>query len=170
MKFTVRHVFDTDQDTYWERVFFDPEYNRRLYLEALGFKSFELLEMQGGPGELRTRKIRIEPKSDAPPVVQKLVGGSLTYIEEGRWDPSSRIWTYKIATSKLADKLHIGGTFWVEPRGDKKIERFCEVQLEVRIFGVGSIVEGFIEKTTRENYEEAARFTSAYIRERGLSG
>ena len=63
----------------------------------------------------------------------------------------------------------IGGTFWVEPRGDKKIERICECEVQVKIFGVGGVVESFIEKTTRESYEKTAAFTNRWLAEKGYS-
>lgn len=169
-KFTLRNVFETDEETFWNRIFFDPEYNQRLYLDALKFKGFDLLEITGEPGGARTRKIRTEPRSEAPAVVTKLIGGSLSYVEEGRFDPATKKWTYTITTSKLADKVKIRGTFWVEPRGDKRVERVCECEVEVKIFGVGGAVESFIEKTTRESYEDAAKFTNAFIKEKGYGG
>lgn len=168
MKFTVRDVFDTDASTFWDRVFFDPEYNRRLYLDTLKFKAFEILEQTGGPGVARTRRMRTEPASDAPTIVTKLIGGSMTYEENGRWDPATEIWTYAITISKMADKVKIGGRFWLEPKGEKSIERVCECELEVKIFGVGGAIESFIEKTTRESYEATARYTNEFIREKKL--
>lgn len=167
-KFTLRNTFETDADTYWSKVFFDPEYNKRLYLDALGFKGFELLDLTGEHGGVRTRKIKVEPKTDAPAVVTKLIGGDITYVEEGRFDPATKIWSFQTVPSKLSDKIRITGKFWVEPRGDKRIERLCETDIEVKIFGVGGTVEGFIEKTTRDSYAKTEAFTNAFIREKGL--
>ena len=168
MKFTVNHVFSCDVPTYWEKIFFEPEYNRRLYLEALGFKKFEVLELRGNPGEDRFRKLRMAPKSDAPAVVQKLIGADIEYTEEGRWDAKSGIWTFAISTSKLTDSIKISGRFWVEKRGEKATERFCETDLKVSIFGVGGAVEKFIESTTRESYEKTFAFTQKWIADHGL--
>lgn len=168
MKFTIRHTLETDKKTYWDRVFFDPDFNRRLYRDALGFGAFEVLSETGAPGEARTRRMRTEPKSEAPAVVKKLLGDGISYIEDGRWDPETGVWTYQITTSRLSDKMRIGGRFWVEPRGEKKIERLCECDVEVKIALVGGAVEGFIEKTTRESYDAAARFTNQFIREKQL--
>lgn len=168
MKFTVRNTFETDVDTYWDRIFFDPEYNRRLYLEALGFKGFELLELTGEPGEKRTRKIRTEPAADAPAVVRKLIGESLTYTESGSFDPSTGVWTYQIVTNKLSDKVSIGGRLWAEPKGEKRCERIAEVEVVVKVFGVGGAIEKFIEKTTRDSYVKASAFTNRFIAEKGL--
>jgi hypothetical protein len=168
MKFTCRNLFNTDADTYWSKVFFDPEYNRGLYVDALQFKKWELVELTGEPGGVRTRKQNLEPKSDAPAVVQKLVGGSISYVEQGRFDPDGRIWTYTIKLSKLSDKVTIGGKFWVEPRGDKRIERLCDVDISVNIFGVGGVVEKFVEKETRDSYEKATAYTNAWLAKQGL--
>ncbi|MFN7699286.1 MAG: DUF2505 domain-containing protein [Deltaproteobacteria bacterium] len=168
MKFTCRNIFHTDADTYWSKIFFYGDYNRGLYVEALQFRKWELVELTGEPGGARTRKQNLEPKSDAPAVVQKLVGGSISYVEQGRFDPASRIWTYDITLSKLADKVRIGGKFWVEPRGDKRIERICEVDISVNIFGVGGIVEKFVESETRDSYEKATVFTNDWIKKHGL--
>lgn len=168
MKFTCRNIFNTDADTYWSKIFFDPEYNRGVYVDTLQFKKWELVELTGEEGTVRTRKQNLEPKSDAPAVVQKLVGGSISYVEEGRFDPSSRIWTYQIRLSKLSDKVTISGKFWVEPRGDKRIERLCDVDISVNIFGVGGVVEKFVEKETRDSYEKTTTFTNAWIAKHGL--
>ncbi len=169
MKFTVRHIFNTEVDTYWNKVFFDQEYNERLYKkEGLDFKDFQVLELTGEPGGVRTRKMLTEPKSDAPAVVRKLIGDSLSYTETGRFDPVKKEWTYNIVTSKLSDKVKIGGKLWVEPKGEHKIERVADIEIEVKIFGVGGAVEKFIEKTTRESYELATNFTNKFIAEKGL--
>lgn len=166
-RFTLRNTFDTDEGTYWSKLFFDGEYNRRLYLEGLGFQSFELLEVGGDPDGVRTRRIRVVPKTDAPSVVKKLIGDGLSYVEDGTFDTKTRTWTFRTKTSSLADKIAISGKIWVEPRGEKKIERFCETEIDVRIFGVGGAVEGFVEKTTRESYAKTEVFTNRFIREKG---
>ena len=168
MQFTIRNTFDTDVDTYWRSLFFDPEYNARLYREALGFKSFELVELTGEPGGPRTRTMRTEPAAEAPAIVRKLIGDSLTYTETGSWDPGTKLWTYRIVTNKLAEKVYIGGRLWAEPRGATQCERIAEVEVRVKVLGVGGAVEKFIEKTTRDSYVKASAFTNAYIAERGL--
>jgi len=169
MKFSIAHQFDTDAESYWEKVFFDREYNNRLYgKEGLDFKAFEIVALEGNPGENRVRKLRTEPRSDAPMVVKKLIGDSLTYTEDGNYDAAKKLWTYRITTSKLADKINIGGKFWVEPKGPKKCERVSEIEVKVDIALVGGLIEKFIEKTTRESYEKTFQFTKKFIAEKGL--
>jgi Protein of unknown function (DUF2505) len=166
-RLVARHVFDTDIDTFWNKVFFEQDFNERQYRDALKFKSWELLELTGEPGGKRTRKVRTEPSSDAPAVVKKLIGDSIAYVEEGTFDPATKVWSFEIITSKMSDKVKIKGRLWVEPKGDKKIERIIECDIEVKIFGVGGAIESFIEKTTKDSYEAAAKFTNQYVHEKG---
>ena len=116
MKFTISQVFNTDAETYWDKIFFAPEYNNRLYSkEGLDFKTFEIMALTGNPGENRTRRLKTEPRSDAPAVVKKLIGDSLTYTEDGSFDFAKKLWTYRITTSTLTDKISISGRLWAEP-------------------------------------------------------
>ncbi len=141
---------------------------RGLYLEGLGFKNYEPIELKEEADGSKRRRFRAEPKSDAPAVVKKLVGDSLTYTETGSFDPKTKVWTYKVETSKMGDKIKIGGRYWLEPKGDKKVDRVCEVEISVDIFGVGGVVEGFIEGQTRESYEKATSYTNQFLRKKGL--
>jgi hypothetical protein len=167
MKVTYRHTFNTDVDTYWTKIFFNQEYNERLFRDALKFE-YELIELKEEPDGTRRRRVRIEPKTDAPAVVKKLIGDSIGYLEEGTFNPTSKKWLYKITTTKMSDKISTAGTFWVEPRGDKQIERICEVELNVKIPLVGGEIEKFIAKTTADSYEKAWQFTNQFIAQKGF--
>ncbi len=162
--FTVRHIYPISEADFWPKVFWNDDYNTRLYKEALQFKRFEKVDEKDLGGGVKTRSLILEPKPEAPPVVMKLVGGSLSYNETGRFDPATKKWKYSIKLDKLADKVAIDGEFWVEPRGDDKVERLCKVTIDVKIFGVGGVVESFVEKKTRDDYEKAAKFTVDYIK------
>lgn len=167
--FTIRHTFDVDVDTFWREVFFNEEFNKTLYLERLRFKTYDVIEEKKEADGTVRRKVRQTPKMEAPGVVKKLVGDEISYVEEGQFDPQKKRWRYTITPSKLADKLKIGGEFWVEPKGEGKVERLCSVDIQVKIFGVGGAVESFIEKQTKDSYETAAKYTREFIAERGLS-
>lgn len=166
--FRISHTFATSVDIFWGNLFFDEHYNRRLYLEAMRFKGYELVELKRDPSGVITRRVKAEPDVEAPTVIQKLVGDSMAYEEAGRFDPAKKRWSFTITPSKLADKVHTTGEIWVEARGDKQVERIVMTDLQVKIFGVGKIVESFIEKTTRDSYEKAATFTNKFIAEKNL--
>lgn len=167
MHLSFSHVFEIDADGYWNKLFFDVEYNRRLYLEVLKFRTFEQLELKDEPGGARTRRIRIEPGIDAPAPLRKIIGERLAYEEIGRFDPERRRWNYKVVPSVMPEKVSITGELWVEPRGERRCERRAEVDIKVSIFGVGSLFESVIEKQTRASFEQVPAYTNAFVRERG---
>jgi hypothetical protein len=163
-KFTIRHTFDVDPETFWTKTFKSAEFNKELYLKGLEFKGYDILEDKvDGDGKLH-RRVRTEPKADAPAAVRKVLGDSLSYVEEGVLDPTTNRYKYKITPSKLANKVSIKGELWVEPRGDKRCERIVDVSIDVDVFGVGRIIESFVEKTTRDSYDKATDYTRTYLR------
>jgi hypothetical protein len=167
-KFRVEHVFDVDVDTFWNEVFFDSDYNERLFKEELGFE-YKLVELEKNDDGSYDRKVRTEPKTEAPAAVKKLVGDKFSYLEVGHFDPKTRRWTYTVTPSALPSKIHISGVFWAEPKGDAQLVRIVETNLEVKIFGVGKLVEAFVEKETTDSYAKAERFTNRWLREKGFA-
>ena len=168
MRYTIRHTFDTDEDTFWGKIFFDPEYNRALFEDHLHFNSYQVLELDEREDGSVLRRVECAPPIEVPAVAKKVIGDSTTYVEEGRFDPKSRRFTVDVTPKMGADKIKTRVVMYVEPRGDKRIERVVEVDNKVKVFGVGKVVEVIIEKQTRASYDAAADFTKRWIAERGL--
>jgi hypothetical protein len=164
-KFSVRHRFDISQETFWERCFLDESFNDRLFREGLGFREYELIEARQD-GERLHRRVRTTPKADAPKVVQKLLGGEFSYLEQGVFDGEK--YTFDVIPSVMADRIKIRGEIRTESKGEEAMERVCSMQISIKIFGVGRVVEAFVDETTRANYEKGAQFIRSYISEQGL--
>lgn len=168
-RFTLRHTFPTDIDTFWTKVFFELDYNRGLYA-ALKYKVWEQLERRDEPDGTIHRRARLEPSFDVPALLKKVIGDGVSYVETGRYDPKSRRWAFEIVPSKMPDRVKTTGEYWVDARGAKEVERSCAVSIDASIFGIGGALESYLEKTTRESYEVAARFTREWLAARGLTG
>ena len=54
-----------------------------------------------------------------------------------------------------------------EPLGEKKVTRVTEIDLEVKIFMVGGMVEDRIVSDMKDSYAKAAAFTNRYVKEKG---
>lgn len=167
MKFEMRHTFQCDEETFWGKVFFDDEYNRRLFKEGLDFAVYEPLELKEEPNGNKFRRVKTQPKAQMPAAVQKILGDPVS-IEEGRFDATARRWAVKLIPHKMADKIHISGEFRMSPTANG-IERLANFEVKVDIFGVGGIVEGFVEKQIRDGYDKGAVFTNKFIKEKGLT-
>lgn len=167
MRFTTRHRLNTDAETYWGRIFFDDEYQRRTFMDALHCLSHEKLAQTGDVGGPITRKQQSSQQLDAPGPVRKLIGQEIGYIEEGTFDPDAGTWTFTLTTSKLPDKIKVKGVFRLEP-ADDGVDLVSDMETSVRIFGIGPIFEKFIEKSTRDAYDNTAAFTNEFIKEKGF--
>ena len=170
MKFILRHPYAIEPEAFWRDVFFDPAYNEAMYLKALKFEGMKVLEDTTSETGRRARKMAMSPKLDAPGPIKKLLGDSISYIEDGHLDPTKPSWVVKVLPSKLADKTSIQSEMWLERTGPGQSDRVAAFDIEVKIFGIGGMFEKFLEKTMRENYQQAADFTNVWLREKGLAG
>ena len=156
MKFTLRHPYSIEPEAFWRDVFFDPAYNEALYRKALQFEAFKVIEETQGPDGRRARKMSVTPKIDAPGPIKSLLGDSVSYVEDGHLDLAKPSWVVKVLPSKLADKSSIRSEMWLERTGPGQSDRVANFEIEVKIFGIGGLVEKAAEKNMREGWETAA--------------
>ena len=153
------HIYDCEPDVFWKN-FFDEKYNRALYLDELGFTSFEVIEQSP-----THRKLRIVPKLDMPGPVMKVLGDSFGYEEHGTFDPEAHVFQWRMVPNRLADKVTVEGRIAVEPSGKGKSKRYDEVRLEARIFGVGGLLEKSTEAEVKKAWDKEAAFMNRWLRE-----
>ncbi len=168
MRYQIRHTFKTDADTFWNKVFFDTEYNSALFEKHLKFPVYRVLTLDKQPDGAVHRRVECAPPVEIPAVAKKIVGDTTSYVEDGRFDPKTKRFTADVQLRAGGDKIKTKVAIWVEPRGDKQIERVAEIDNEVKVFGVGKILEAFIEKQMRDSYDESAAFTHKWIADKGL--
>ena len=168
MRYTIKHVFNTDADTFWGKIFFDPAYNETLFKQHLKFSIYRVLELTTNPDGCVHRRVECAPPFELPAAAKKIFGDSAGYVEDGRFDPKARRFEVDVHPKVAADKVQTHVTMWTQPLGDKRIERVVEVDSTVKVFGVGKILEAFIEKQTRASYDAAAEFTNQWIADKGL--
>ena len=163
MQKTIKHRFKVSAERFWTDVYFNAEYTKGLFLEGMSCEAYRLVSEEGTPGEAYTRTMQSTPKLNAPGAVKKVLGDSMSYTETGRFDPASGKYTFDVVPSTMADKIKIRGTYWVEPVGADEVERICELEFTVKIFGVGKVVEQFIAQQYADNQELAASYTTRWI-------
>ena len=162
-KFTVTHEINCNAETFW-KIFFDKTFNEKLYREGLGFPEFTVVSQQETPTEI-TRRAAGKPKLDMPGPVMKVLGDNFRYTEEGRFNVTTKVWTWKMTPSAAADKLRQEGTLRLEPIGDSKVRRIAEIINEAKIFGIGGLIESSGEKQLREGWDKSAVYMNRWIAE-----
>jgi hypothetical protein len=168
VRYTIKHIFNTDVDTFWDKIFFDADYNKALFEQHLKFAAYNVLELTRTPEGAVHRRVDCTPAIELPAVAKKVLGETVSYVEDGRYDPKSRRFTAEVQPKVGADKIHTRVVMYAEPRGDKRIERVAEVDSSVKIFGIGGMLESFMEKQMRASYDTAADFTNKWIADKGL--
>lgn len=164
----IEHTYEVDEDTFWDRVFLDEEYNRRMYLEGLKFESYELKTQEESDTEVK-RTIDLTPRlGDLPGAMKKVLGDNLSYLEKGVYDKSKRRYRVDVVPSTLPSKIKVTGELHTEPVGDKQCRRIFEADVEVKVLGLGKLMEKRIVEDLQKGYSRGARFTNDYVREKGL--
>jgi hypothetical protein len=159
-KLEKRHTIDCDVDTFW-KVFFDPEFNKELYLKALGFTKYDVLE-QTDTG----RRVRGTPKVNMPKPVMALIGEGFSYVEEGRFDKAGSAYRWKMTPSTMADKFKNEGSIRVEPAGEGKCTRIDEATIEAKVFGIGGMIESSTETEVASSWDKTCSFMNRWLREK----
>jgi hypothetical protein len=165
---TLRHEIDTDEDTYWAKCVFDADFNKKLYIDALKFPQWKLLDSKEDDAKIY-RKVQVDPPTgDMPAAVKKVIGDRLSYVEEGTWDRKTKRYSFKVTPSTMAEKTKVAGEMWTEKLGEKKVVRITKINVEVKVFMVGGLVEDRIIADLRSSYDKGTVFTNQYIAENGL--
>lgn len=162
------HDFPCDEDTFWQKCFFDEEYNRKLYLGALGFSEWRIAKAEDRGGTF-VRSIETSPKlENVPGPMKKVIGDRLSYFENGTFDRAAKRYTFDVVPSTLAEKTRIHGTMRCETSGERRIRRIVEAKVEVKLFAIGGMIEDKIAADLRSNYDKAAEFTKTWLADKSL--
>jgi hypothetical protein len=161
-------VLPCSPERFWQ-VFLDETYTRAVFMDALQFKDFGVLEL-----DETSRKIRAVPRLKVPGVIEKLIGDSFAYEEHGTLDRARGLWTWRMVPPSNLDPtkkpkkeiVTTRGTVRVEPAGDGKCRRSDEVVVEAKIFGIGGLIESTVEKELRASWAKEFAFLTRWLEER----
>jgi hypothetical protein len=157
---------DCSESTFWDELFFDPEFNRRMFLDELKFTKWQVLSTRE-VGEVLERELDVGLNADALPAAAKsVIGDSLGYREQGKYDRKRRRYAVKATNSKLGDKFLLEGEMHTEPLGEQRCRRIFELKVTVKLFGVGGMIEKLVLSELQKSYAESATFIGRYMREK----
>jgi hypothetical protein len=164
----IEHEFCCSEENFWSKVFFDPEYNRRLFFEELGFPSYRVVEYE----ETAERILRVQeitPKvARVPGPIAALIGDGFSYLERGVFTRATRRFDIHVTPSKLSSKIHFEGVYYTEPTAPHRCRRTFDCTVVCKIFGVGGLLEKEILGDTQRDYTASAVFTNRFVAELGL--
>ena len=147
-------------DVFWS-VFLDGAYVRSLYMEGLGFKGFEVLEMGDA-----SRKLRIVPKLNVPAVLARLVGDAFAYEEHGVLDRAKSEWTWRMVQpggTSMPELVSTRGWVRVEAVGEGECRRSDAMESRGRSSVLGGVIEAAAEKEARSAWSKELPFFREWL-------
>ena len=156
MKLSLTYSWKCPPMAFWE-LYFDPEFIVRMHLKALGSTAAEVVSQEGDLSGGLVRTLRYGQKPNMPGPVRKIFGEEITTTEVSTFDPSSSTTTFTMTPGTMADKTQLSGAIALTDEGGSTTEKFS-LEARVKIFGVGPVVERFIEHQARETQEKSVTF------------
>lgn len=165
MRFSSRHEFVCPQALILsDQVYFHPDFHRQLYGE-LGFASWEVLEHTRSGDRLREVRLK-RPRRELPATVRRALGvQQIEYREELDYDLAAHSYSVRVIPNMLPGKLLIGGTVRIDALGPERCVRSVDIDVQVRIFAIGGVVERHVVDDIRTSYAKADRFMERWLRE-----
>ena len=164
MKLHVDHAFDNVTVARFLDVYFSEDFNNRVAAIS-GLKTRALVDETIHADGSRDRRVRMHPAVTVPSTLQKFVSADqIHYDEVSHFDAAKNEITYRI-DSKANDRVSVGGTIRVVANG-AGVRRIIDGHVDVKVpFGVGAVVEKFIEAEVQKGYAKIRPFLQRYLDE-----
>jgi len=159
VKFVIQHEFHTSVEQFWTEIFKSEEFNRALYIDHLRC-GYELELWNPATGR---RRARVWPTNTIPKALARVLGDTISFVEEGTCDDDVHRYDFRVLPSRLPERIRVNGSVVTAPLCDRTCERTVTFEIEARVFGIGHMIESFLETTTREQYDENATFINEYL-------
>lgn len=159
---------ECSEETYWEKVFLNEEYNRRFFKEELHFPEWRELGRKEVDGKLY-RDVKATPYvGELPGALKAVIGDGLSYEERGVFHRAERRYELDAIPSRMADKVTTKITMSTTAAGEGRCRLNVEATVTARVFMVGGLLEQKTLADLKRSYEKNAAFSNRYIRENGL--
>ncbi|MBV1857451.1 MAG: DUF2505 domain-containing protein [Nannocystaceae bacterium] len=165
LKFTLEHEINCSEVRFWE-LFLEPDFTRDMIVDGLGFASCEVGALTDS-GDTQLRPMQVVPKLVLPAAVAKILGPRLGYSEAGVWHPKEQWWRYDLRLSVLTERISIGGKVTTKPLGEDKCVRVSSHEVNIKIFGIGSLAERAAETNMVDGWNKSAVWMNRWLAEQG---
>ncbi len=154
MKISAQEVFNCTPDEYWN-FFFDEDARRPNEVDGCGAVSYRVVSKEVKAGKVVLRA-ELQEKNDAPAAVRKLFGETVGMVQQVEWKEGSDTAQIELIPEKMANRIKMRGTLRTQPVGDGKCKVVVDYDVEVKIFGVGGMLEKSMAKDIPIRHRKAA--------------
>jgi hypothetical protein len=132
MRFRQAHTITTDATRFWE-VYFDPEFNRELFMHELQFVSYRIVSDKVGRDGTRMRRVECVPSFTLPAAMQRYFGATLRFTEVGTFDPNANCYYTQAVLGFGGDKLTLTSAVSIQHEEPGRCKRLVTGNLTVRV-------------------------------------
>jgi hypothetical protein len=161
----IEHTYSCTSDVFWNQIFLDEEYNRRLFLDELHFESWRVRSSETRGSEIHRVIDAVPPIGELPAPLKKLLSSGAGYEERGVVDLQAHRYRLEVTPRSLASKLTIQGELSTTPAGEHSCLRTYVAKVDARVFGLGGLIEDRLLSDIERSYTKAAAFTNRWIAE-----
>ncbi len=100
LKSASKHVFKCSEQTFWTKVFFDDDYNRRLFQEILKFPVWRVAKTEERGDEVLRTIVASPPVGDLPSALKAVVGDNAGYEERGVFNKKTHRYQVQVVPNR----------------------------------------------------------------------
>ncbi len=166
--FRTDNVLDCSQETYWDKVFLDDEYNRRLFFDELHFVEWKELDRKADD-EVVKRVVKATPYvGELPGALKAVLGDGVGYEERGTLQRKAHRYEADAIPNRMADKVSVKVTMSTTATPDGRCRLVVEGSVSARVFAIGGLLEQRMVSDLRRSYEKGAALANKFVAEKGL--
>ena len=164
MKFHIDHRFEGCTVERFIATYFSEHFNNQV-AKISGLRTRDLVEERIDPEGRRHRRVRMHPQVSLPAAIKRWASeDQIHYDEVAVFDPKTNVVSYRI-DSKANDRVRFEGTIRFVADGSA-VRRVIDSEVEIKApFGVGALIEKFIEGEVQKGYEKIKPFLQGYLNE-----
>ena len=152
-------TYRCNAEAYWEELF-DAERRTRRELEGCDTVAFEVRQQRHENGVAEQESV-MEVKVDAPGPVRKVFGQTTRIVESGTKKDTDDFCSVVFRSEKIGDKATMAGTLRCVEQSDGTSQVTLELDLKVKIFGIGGMVEKIVAEQLAEHFQKDAKWFNA---------
>lgn len=161
MKVREEAIFNSDPQFYLKS-YFDEEGRIKREVEGVGTISYKIEQRSQEGGVWKHVARSVEPL-DAPGPVRKIFGQTQTMFEEASWREGSDTIEVTYRPEKMADKVSIRSKIIAVPHGEGQCKVTIECDIQVKIFGIGGMIEKMAAKGIPTHLKRDCDYFNAHI-------
>jgi len=162
VKFHVDHRFERVTLDRFIAVYFSEHFNNEVAAIS-GLRTRTLVEEVVDDTGARKRRVRMHPDVKLPAPIKRFASEEqIHYDEVSSYDPVRREVKFRV-DSKANDRVRFEGVIRFVAEGSG-VRRLIDSEIEVKVpFGVGSIIERFIDVEVGKGYAKIQPFLQGYL-------